>query len=235
VLRLQDGSLGRPLHETAIPRMYGRLTANTPGCVAFSLPCGAGAFDLRRFLRFSSLSRSQRSARPARRDGLEPERRPIPGHSCSRDGEAIQPDIRTPAGTECDPRRALRRHTLPSATNKAAFSVAIVFQTGRRLMRQTVLPTKIQGKSASTRNDSPARRFIPRTSGSARRPRLHFGLPLTPESGGPSRPPTARSALSVPRARRRQEFQNAQQNVDRRHPPGRDPGCRGPRQSRRRI
>ena len=226
------------MHGTVIPRMYGRLTANTPGCVAFSLPCGAGTFDLRRFLRFSSLSRSQRSARPARRDGLEPERRPIPGHSCSRDGFARRYSLISgpQRGPNANPRRALRRHTLPSATNKAAFSVAIVFQTGRRLMRQTVLPTKIQGRPASTRNDdSSARRFIPRTSGSARRSRLRFGLPLTPESGGPSRPPTARSALSVPRARRRQEFQNAQQNVDRCHPPGGDPGRCGPRQSRRRI
>ena len=45
----------------------------------------------------------------------------------------------------------------------------------------------------------------------------------------------ARHALTVIRARRRQESQNAQQNVDRCYPPGRDPGGCGPRQSRRRI
>ncbi len=108
------------MHGTVIPRMYGRLTANTPGCVAFSLPCGAGTFDLRRFLRFSSLSRSQRSARPARRDGLEPERRPIPGHSCSRDGFARRYSLISgpQRGPNANPRRALRRHALPSATNK---------------------------------------------------------------------------------------------------------------------
>jgi hypothetical protein len=31
-----------PLRRTANPRMYGELTVNTPGCVAFSLPCNAG-------------------------------------------------------------------------------------------------------------------------------------------------------------------------------------------------
>src|SRR5260370_4513694 len=60
--------------------MYGGLTANTPGCVAFSLPVQ------RRNLRnleipasFRSL-RSQRSARLTRSGGFEPERRPVPGY-----------------------------------------------------------------------------------------------------------------------------------------------------------
>jgi len=123
----------------------------------------------------------------------------------------------------------------PLAKKQGGIAVAIVFQTGRRLMRQTVLPTKTREVSAAARNDSSARRVPSRSSGSARRPGLRFGLPLTPESGGPSRPPTAQQTLSAPRARRRQEFKNAQQNVDRRHPPGRDPGRCGPRQSSRRV
>ena len=32
------GSRALPLHAGVNPRMYGVLTANTPGCVAFSLP-----------------------------------------------------------------------------------------------------------------------------------------------------------------------------------------------------
>jgi hypothetical protein len=132
-------------------------------------------------------------------------------------------------------------------------------QTGRRLMRQTVLPTMSHGEIAPTPGQCPARRFDSVESRSARRlvpafpksatrtrrlrrrdfgsaaPGLRFGLPLTPESGGPSRHAAARNARTVLRARRRQELQNAQQNAYRCHPPGGDPGGRGPRQSRRRI
>src|SRR5258708_5747130 len=60
--------------------MYRGLTANTPGCVAFSLPVQ------RRNLRnleipasFRSL-RSQRSARLTRSGGFQPPRGPGPGH-----------------------------------------------------------------------------------------------------------------------------------------------------------
>jgi hypothetical protein len=107
-------------------------------------------------------------------------------------------------------------------------------QTGRRLMRQTVLPTMIQA-NAPTRSESSARRFAELGSRSARRPGLRFGLPLPPESGGPSRHPAARHTRTAIRARRRQELPNAQQNANRCHPPGRDPGRCGPRQPRRRI
>ena len=137
------------------------------------------------------------------------------------------PDMRWPASALA-PRRAF------SDRQGGAFCRQRV-QTGRRLMRQTVLPTMIHGRIAPMRSESSARRFAPRGSRSARRPGLRFGLPLTPESGGPSRQPAARYALTVIRVRRRHEFQNAQQNVDRCDPPGRDPGCRGTRQSRRRI
>jgi hypothetical protein len=109
-----------------------------------------------------------------------------------------------------------------------------MFHTGRRLMRQTV-PTNSEGPFATLRSDNSARRFGPPASGSARRERRCFGLPLTPESGGPSRHPAALMAPTVNRARRRQELRHAQQDVDRCHPPGRDPGRRGPRQSRRRV
>jgi len=64
-------------------------------------------------------------------------------------------------------------------------------------MRQTVLPTKIHGRTAPTRSESSARRFAPQGSRSDRRPVLRFGLPLTPESGGPSRHPAARYAPAV--------------------------------------
>jgi len=108
-------------------------------------------------------------------------------------------------------------------------------QTGRRLMRQTVLRIIIPGRFASMRSQGFVRRGDRTGIRSARRPGLRFGLPLTPESGGPSRLPAAQPAPRVRRARRHQEFKNAKQNVDRCHSPGRDPGRCGPWQSRRRV
>jgi hypothetical protein len=124
--------------------------------------------------------------------------------------------------------------TEPSATDKAALA-ANVFHTGRRVMRHTMLPTESQGRPAPVRSDRSASCLAPLEIGLVGRPQSRFGLPLTPESGGPSRHPSARSALTATRARRLQELQNAEQNVDRCHSPGRDPGRRGPRQSRRRV
>ena len=54
-------------------------------------------------------------------------------------------------------------------------------------MRQTVLPTRIHGTIAPMRGETLARRTVPAGPRSARRQDLRFGLPLTPESGGPSR------------------------------------------------
>jgi hypothetical protein len=134
----------------------------------------------------------------------------------------------------CDGRRALWHHARPSATDKAVSLPPKFTQTGRRLMRQTVLPT-IPEKIPPMRSVSFARRCPSRETCSARREGLRFGLPLTPESGGPSRHPAVRYARAAPRASRCEEFQNAQQDAYRCHPPGGDPGCRGPRQSRRRV
>jgi hypothetical protein len=217
--------------------MYELLTANTPGCVAFSLPVQRRNLPSRRFLR---LSRS--SPQPALR-AADTERRfraraasgpryfPAPGTV----QETAEPIIRTQNGPICDGRRALWRRAGPSAKRHGGQFCRQHVQTGRRLMRQTVLPTRIHGIIAPTRSESFARRLAPAGSRSARRQGLRFGLPLTPESGGPSRHRAAQYARALHRARRRQELQNAQQDVDRCHPSGRDPGRCGPRQSRRRI
>ena len=138
-----------------------------------------------------------------------------------------------PEGAVLDPGRARTRHAWPAATDYGR-PRRPMFHTGRGLMRQTV-PTNSEGPFATLRSENPARRCGPEASDSARRERRRFGLPLTPESGGPSRHPAARYAPTVNRARRRQELRHAQQDVDRCHPPGRDPGRRGPRQSRRRV
>ena len=216
--------------------MYVGLTAKTPGCVVFSLPVqrrkppisvDSSVFPI-------PPRPAQRAADKERRFRARAASGPrLP--SCSRDdfrhGITDYPD-RT--GPMWDGRRAPWRRAGSSAQDKTAFCRQRV-QTGRRLMRQTVLPTMIHGRIAPTRSESSARRVAPTGSRSARRPGLRFGLPLTPESGGPSRHPAALYALTVIRARRRHEFQNAQQNADRCYPPGRDPGRCGPRQSRRRV
>ena len=224
------------MHGGPDPRMYEGLKANTPGCVAFSLPVQ------RRNLRILKIPASFRSTpQPAQRAADKEWRfraRVVSGPrlpSCSRDGFrhgiTDYPGCNGPIsdaggclGAAPGLQQKTRRRLLPQRV-----------QTGRRLMRQTVVPTKIHGTTAPTRSVSSARRFAPNGFRSDRRPGLRFGLPLTPESGGPSRHPAARYALTVIRARRRQESQNAQQNVDRCYPPGRDPGRRGQRQSRRRI
>ena len=74
-----DASKMLPLHATANPRMYEMLTANTPGCVAFSLPVQRRNLRSRRFQRLSRSLPSQRCARLTRSGGFEPERRPVPG------------------------------------------------------------------------------------------------------------------------------------------------------------
>ena len=74
-----DGSLMLPLHVAPNPRMYEVLTANTPGCVAFSLPVQRRNLPDRRILRLSRSLHGQRRARLTRSGGFEPERRPVPG------------------------------------------------------------------------------------------------------------------------------------------------------------
>ena len=64
--------------------MYRELTVNTPGCVAFSLPCGAGAFKFRRFQRFPapSLQPAQRAAKGRGRaspSGVRSQATSVPG------------------------------------------------------------------------------------------------------------------------------------------------------------
>ena len=155
------------------PRMYRGLTVNTPGCVAFSHSCSAGDFKLRRFQRFPASPSGQRSARPKGGAVPGPSGVRFPGYFNSRDGLEWRhgPDIRSPRGIEGNFRRTrFGAKPWPSATNKGGIAVAIVFQTGRRLMRQTVLPTKTREVSAAARNDSSARRVQSRSSGSAWRP-----------------------------------------------------------------
>jgi hypothetical protein len=225
----------RPLHEAINPRMYKELTVKTPGCVAFSLPVQRRNF---RSLRNSGVFPIP--PRPAQRAADKEGRFRARAASCPRllslsgDSFSTRHDrLSGPQGLICDDWQAPWRGAGLSAKTRRPFAADDV-QTGRRLMRQTVLPTTIQGINAPTRSESLARR-VPAGSHSARRLWLRFGLPLTPESGGPSRHPAARYALAVNRGSRRHEFQNAQQNVDRRHAPGRDPGRCGPRQSSRRI
>ena len=118
------GSLALPLHAAPNPRMYEVLTANTPGCVAFSLPVQRRNLRSRRNLRLSRSLHSQRRARLTRSDGFEPERRPVPG-TFSRDGlrrgktdypDPKRSDMRWPASASA-PRRAFsektRRSILP--------------------------------------------------------------------------------------------------------------------------
>jgi len=118
--RSRPGSLALRLHGAPNPRMYEVLTANTPGCVAFSLPVQRRNLRSRRNLRLSRSLHSQRRARLTRSDGFEPERRPVPG-TFSRDGlrhgTTDYPDL--PNGPICNGRWAFRRRTGPSAIDTA--------------------------------------------------------------------------------------------------------------------
>jgi hypothetical protein len=67
------------LHVSPDPRMYEGLKANTPGCVAFSLPVQRRILpELEGTCVFPDSLHSQRRARLTRRGGFEPERRPVP-------------------------------------------------------------------------------------------------------------------------------------------------------------
>ena len=227
-----DASLAWAGQSTYVTRADGL----TPGCVAFSLPVQRRF--LRTIVRGSSVfpippRPAQRAADPEGRFRARAASAPR-SLSCSQGGFrrfmteyfGLKADIRA-AGERFGAVPGRQRQTRRRLCRQRV-------QTGRRLMRQTEMPTRTDARIAPMRSESFARRPAS-GSRSAGRPGLRFGLPLTPESGGPSRHPAARHALAVMRALRRQESQNAQQNVDRCHPPGRDPGCRGARQSRRRI
>ena len=84
--RLKEGSLALPLHAGPNPRMYEVLTANTPGCVAFSLPVQRRNLRSRRNLRLSRSLHSQRRARLTRRAVSSPSGVGPRLPSCSRDG-----------------------------------------------------------------------------------------------------------------------------------------------------
>ena len=227
----QDGSLASGCRSTYVTEADG---IKTPGCVAFSLPVQRRSLATRsRFQRLSvpstaSAARGRSGGTVSSPSGVRSQvtffqgglRHFMTDYSGPRAEYAAAGGrlIATP-GHQRQTRRRLCRPRV---------------QTGRRLMRQTEMPTRTPARYAPMRSESSARRLVA-GSRSTRRPGLRFGLPLTPESGGPSRHPAARHAHVALRALRRQELQNAQQDVDRCHPPGRDPGCRGSRQSRRRI
>ena len=231
VLAPEDGSLACGCRSTYVTEADG---IKTPGCVAFSLPVQRRSLATRlRFQRLSvlataSASRGRSGGAVSSPSGVRSQvtffqgglRRFMTDYSGSRAEYAAAGGrvIATP-GHQRQTRRRLCRPRV---------------QTGRRLMRQTVMPTRTPARIAPMRSESSVRRLVA-GSRSTRRAGLRFGLPLTPESGGPSRHRAAQTARAMHRARRRQESQNAQQDVDRCHPPGRDPGRRGPRQSRRRI
>lgn len=210
--------------------------AITPGSVAFSLPVQRrNPPEFGRFQRFSVPQRASARCAAGKRGGSSPSGSPrlfyVPGTAFERRHSPVFGPRR--GSYQISAKRFGAKPGLQRATRAAP--AAKLFQTGRRVMRQTVLPTELSGKTAPMRSSSSVFRRLPLRSRSARRSRLRFGLPLTPESGGPSRYPAAHFALTAIRASRLQEFQNAEQNVDRCHSPGRDPGCRGPWESRRRI
>src|SRR3979411_1067145 len=182
--------------------MYRGLTANTSVWVACSLPVQRRS--LRNF-RDSSVfpippQPAQRAADKERRfraRAASSPRLPSSSRDSFRHGITDYPDRRVRyamAGERFGAAPGFQRQT------RRRLFAANVFQTGRRLMRQTVLPTKIHRTIAPTRSESSARRIASRRSRSAWRPGLRFGLPLTPESGGPSRHPAARYALTETRA-----------------------------------
>jgi hypothetical protein len=112
-----------PLHGAPNPRMYGVLTANTPGCVAFSFPVQRWNLKISGVPAFSvpPLRAKRDLARPAGRVGSKPERRPVPGTSVP--GTVLRsnhPDIGPPRGPAGDFRRALRAPTpwLSATINK---------------------------------------------------------------------------------------------------------------------
>lgn len=217
--------------------MYLVLTAYTSGCVALASRCSAGpsnAYVCSRALR----AFPEPSPVSAARDRRKPSVSSPSGHPAliPRDlgawGSHHAIGDRSRKAAIGNSRRAHTRRVGPPAMITAA-PLPHLYRTGRRLMRQTPVPNS-HAATAPGRCDMFAP--LPATrSGSASRLGLPFGLPLTPESGGPSRYPAVRPAPADRRALRRQEFSDAQQDVDRCHPSGRNPGRGGPRQSSRRV
>jgi hypothetical protein len=107
------------LHGAANPRMYGVLTANTPGCVAFSLPCSAGNFKFEdssvfRLHRKASAPRGPQGGAVLSPSGAGP--RPL--QSQGRFRAAAWPRISGPlAGPNVNLGERFGAQPLPSATN----------------------------------------------------------------------------------------------------------------------
>ena len=74
-LRFPCASLARPLRGPPNPRMYGVLTAITPGCVASAAGGAPEPAKVGGFQRFSALFFSRREPRGRQEGGFEPERR----------------------------------------------------------------------------------------------------------------------------------------------------------------
>src|SRR5262249_8941375 len=141
-----------PLHGPGNPRMYRALKAIYPGCVVFSLPVQ------RRNRRIGAIPAFFRPLRePARRAACRKGRfraraasfpKPL---SCSGGGfrEATRPEYS-------------KRLWASAPAPQLAFSdrpgglAALLFQTGRRLMRQTELPTQPCEMTAPMRSNGSA-------------------------------------------------------------------------------
>src|SRR5262249_1077186 len=151
-----DASLAPPAQSTYVRSAdgyYSRLCRVQP----------PGAAPERPFLDDSSvlpaLPEPARAARPQGGTVPKPRWRPIPGTHASRDGfDRRYGHNRTRRGPPLDFRLALRRRKGSHQRPTGGPPPPDMFQTGRRLMRQTVLPSQFFGPSAPMRSDSSARR-----------------------------------------------------------------------------
>lgn len=91
----------------------------------------------------------------------------------------------------------------------AAFAPPGLLQSGRRSMRLSLKPTDRSTISQPERLLA----FRSERRRQGWRAAAGFGLPITPESGGPLRHPSARPSRGALRKLRRQECSNAQQNA----------------------
>ena len=229
-----DASLARTSQSTYERRADGKLL---PVVLRSAARCNAGIFDCEKMPAPFRILPCQREPRGGSEERFQA--RAASGPGLLFPGTVSRHDIARyplpPGGSRQIDRVRLCGATRAVSNRQGGMCCRQRVQTGRRLMRQTVLRIIIPGRFASMRSQGFVRRGDRTGLRSARRPGLRFGLPLTPESGGPSRLPAAQPAPRVRRACRHQEFKNAKQNVDRCHPPGRDPGRCGPWQPRRRV
>jgi len=216
----------RALPERPARRMYGLLTIETSGCIAFSLPVQSIRIDQALVIDAKPLTvKPLIPSAPIASDGTQPAPRFL---------GALDQLLKPPAGRgRAKPASPQSQRVLPRQSRRKIFAMArkpsptdqradahmrLSNEPQNRQMYQP--PGVVRGGGPAARDFGHGQAFRP-----SHHPRIRWTVKQADRSSGDGLFPPSRL----------QEFHNAQQDAYRCHPPGGDPGCGRSRQPRRRV